>query len=262
MPLSAVLTKVAAMANARPLLLISCLLALAACPSPKYPACDGDKDCKAGEKCFNKQCAECAKNDDCPAGRVCTQGKCLKKQGWCAGNDDCDNGMVCRLNQCVPCQGDAECGPGGKCKGGRCLRPGDCVEDKDCPEDQDCIENKCKKPNVSGLPAPSCQLGIVYFGFDQYSLTEEAKGITQKNFDCLQKNQQRTVRVVGYTDPRGSVEYNIGLSDDRAQAVVTYLSRLGVDPARMRKVPKGAAEAKGFDEPSWAKDRRVEIVWE
>jgi peptidoglycan-associated lipoprotein len=250
------------MANARPLLLISCLLALAACPSPKYPACDGDKDCKNGEKCLNHQCAQCATNADCPTGNQCTLGKCLKQKGWCAGNDDCDNGMVCRLNSCVFCENDAECGAGGKCKGGRCLKPGNCINDQDCPEDQDCVENKCKKPGVSGLPPPSCQLGTVYFGFDQYSLNDEGKRITQQNFDCLQKNQRRTVRVVGNTDPRGSVEYNISLSDDRAQAVVTYLSRLGVDPARMRKVPKGAAEAKGFDEPSWSKDRRVEIVWE
>ena len=59
----------------------------------------------------------------------------------------------------------------------------------------------------------------MFFAFDVYSLSDEAKSITQKNFDCLQANAKRTVRVVGYTDPRGSVEYNIGLSDDRSQSV-------------------------------------------
>jgi len=250
------------MANAPRLLLISLFVGLVGCSGAKYPKCDGDKDCKPGEKCINKQCAQCATSSDCPAGNICLQGKCQKKGGACQTSDDCENGMVCKLNVCVFCQNDAECGAGGKCKGGRCLKPGACIADDDCPEDQDCVGNLCKKTGVSGLPAPSCKLDPVFFAFDVYSLNDEAKSITQKNFDCLQANAKRTVRVVGYTDPRGSVEYNIGLSDDRSQSVITYLSRLGVDPARMRKVPKGASEARGHNEATWAQDRRVEIVWE
>ena len=49
---------------------------------------------------------------------------------------------------------------------------------------------------------------------------------------------------------------------DRAQAVITYLSRLGVDPARLRKVPKGSGEATGVEESGFAKDRRVDFTWE
>ena len=140
------------MANAPRLLLISFLIALGGCAGAKYPKCDGDKDCKPGEKCVNKQCAQCATTADCPAGSTCAQGKCLKKTGFCNNNEDCENGMVCRLNACVFCQNDNDCGAGGKCKGGRCLKPGACIADDDCPEDQDCVGNLCQKAGASGLP--------------------------------------------------------------------------------------------------------------
>ena len=135
---------------------------------------------------------------------------------------------------------------------------GKCNSDEDCPEDQDCINGMCSKPTA----APgACALDPVYFGFDQYTLDDPARTTLQKDFECLGTNQ-RTVAVVGMTDPRGTVEYNIGLSDDRAQAVITYLARLGIEPKRMRKVPKGSQDAKGVDESGYSKDRRVELTWE
>jgi outer membrane protein OmpA-like peptidoglycan-associated protein len=102
----------------------------------------------------------------------------------------------------------------------------------------------------------------VYFGFDVYTLSDAAKQSLEKAYDCLQANKDRNIAVVGHTDARGTVEYNIGLSDDRAQAVITYLGRLGIDPARMHKVPKGSGEARGASEAGYAEDRRVEFVWE
>jgi peptidoglycan-associated lipoprotein len=71
----------------------------------------------------------------------------------------------------------------------------------------------------------------------------------------------REVEVIGTTDARGPDEYNIGLSDDRAQAVVTYLTRLGVDASRLHKVPLGEGEATGTDEAGYAKDRKVRFQW-
>lgn len=234
----------------------------AGCGKPKYPACDGDADCKKPEKCVNKKCVQCATNNDCGQGQLCSNGTCQKLPGYCDSDNDCDPFQVCKGHKCTFCSNDNECGPGGQCRAGKCFRKGMCEKDGDCAEDEDCVNNRCQKFQRPTSNLPTCKIDPVFFGFDQYTLNDEAKNIIQKDFDCLNANKDHNFAVVGYTDPRGTVEYNISLSDDRAQAVATYLARLGIDPARMHKVPKGSSEAKGADESGWRQDRRVEIVWE
>jgi peptidoglycan-associated lipoprotein len=252
------------MANWRQLLWFSLILAAACGGKPKYPACDGDADCKKPEKCVNKKCVTCAADADCGPGKACSAGSCVPLPGYCDDDSGCDAFQVCKGHKCTFCTSDTECGPGGQCRSGRCIRPGMCEKDADCAEDEDCdtTTHKCKKFQRPTTNLPKCALAPVYFGFDVYILSDEAKQILQKDFDCLNANKDRNFAVVGYTDPRGTVEYNVSLSDDRAQAVATYLARLGIDPSRMHKVPKGSSEAKGHDEAGWAQDRRVEIVWE
>jgi peptidoglycan-associated lipoprotein len=240
------------------------VLVTAGCPDkkPKYPTCDGDKDCKSGEKCVNKKCVQCAVDGDCGPGKVCKNGGCEPIEGWCSGDGDCTDGKVCKNNACVACEADTECGEGGKCRAGKCIRKGQCETDDDCPEDQDCVRGFCVGGDgtTGTLKPPDCDIETVYFGFDQYTLSDETKASLERNFDCLSKTTL-PVQVIGHTDPRGTEEYNIGLSDDRAQAVITYMTRLGIDPGRLNKVPKGATEATGTDEASWAKDRKVELKW-
>lgn len=234
----------------------------AGCGKPKYPACDGDADCKKPEKCVNKKCVQCATNNDCGQGQLCSNGTCQKLPGYCDSDTDCNPFQVCKGHKCTFCSADNECGPGGQCRSGKCIRKGMCEKDGDCAEDEDCVNNRCQKYQRPTSNLPTCKIDPVFFGFDQYTLNDDAKNIIQKDFDCLNANKNHNFAVVGYTDPRGTVEYNISLSDDRAQAVATYLARLGIDPARMHKVPKGSSEAKGTDESGWKQDRRVEIVWE
>jgi peptidoglycan-associated lipoprotein len=258
------------MANWRKLLWFSWILAgivalacAAACGGkPTYPACDGDSDCKKPERCVNKKCVQCLADADCGPGKACSAGECKPLPGYCDDDSGCSPFEVCKEHKCTFCASDTECGVGGKCKSGKCFRPGMCEKDTDCAEDEDCVNNRCTKYQRPTANLPTCPLDPVFFGFDVYTLSDEAKKVLEKDYDCLNANKNRNFAVVGYTDPRGTVEYNIGLSDDRAQAVATYLARFGIDPARIHKVPKGSAEAKGTDESGWAKDRRVEFVWE
>jgi peptidoglycan-associated lipoprotein len=244
-------------------LLVAVVLLAAGCPTkkPKYPGCDGDKDCHAGEKCLNKKCSQCALDTDCPDGQQCDNGACKPKEGWCSADGDCPDGKVCKDHACVACTANTECGEGGQCKEGKCLRKGQCEVDTDCEEWQDCIKGVCVGEQGGAGTKPSCTLEVVYFGFDQYNLDDTAKGLLQKNMECL-STTTLGVDIVGHTDGRGTEEYNIGLSDDRAQAVITYLSRLGIDPTRMRKVPKGSIDSTGTDEAGYAKDRKVELKWQ
>ena len=74
----------------------------------------------------------------------------------------------------------------------------------------------------------------------------------------IEATKAKSVYLVGHTDTSGTEEYNIALSERRAQSVADYLSRLGTDPARMQVVPKGETEPTGLGDD---KDRRVEFQW-
>ena len=102
----------------------------------------------------------------------------------------------------------------------------------------------------------------IYFGYDGKSLDEPARDVLNKNAECVQQAEGRSVFIVGHTDPRGTEEYNIALSESRAQVVADYLARLGIDPARFRVIPKGETESTGVDEASFQKDRRVQFEWQ
>jgi peptidoglycan-associated lipoprotein len=148
---------------------------------------------------------------------------------------------------------DGECGPGLKCLQGLCKKA-QCTTDNDCPQDKDCQNGVC----VGKPPMAKCNLEPVYFGFDQSTLTSEANNTLNGNADAIKK-ANKTVELVGRADPRGTTEYNMALSDRRAQAVRDYLQRLGTDTSKMSKVPRGALDATGTDESGWAKDRRVDF---
>lgn len=67
------------------------------------------------------------------------------------------------------------------------------------------------------------------------------------------------LHVIGFTDPRGSEELNMKLGRDRANAARAKLTALGVGNDKLQAESRGESEATGTDEPTWARDRRVEI---
>ena len=71
------------------------------------------------------------------------------------------------------------------------------------------------------------------------------------------------VRLEGHTDERGSREYNIGLGERRAQSVRRALLLQSVGDGQLNTVSYGEERpaVDGHDEGSWAKNRRVEIVY-
>jgi len=234
------------------------------CPDKKtqYPACAGDKDCKDGEKCVNKQCLQCATDVDCDEGSTCESGECQRKQGFCESDSDCTDGKICKKNECVSCTSDAECGTTGRCSNGACLERGKCKVDEDCQDDEDCVDGVCQRLGRDKPPEVECKLVTIFFKFDAAELSAEARDALNNNAECIQKAADRNVFIGGHTDPRGTEEYNIALSERRAQSVADYLARLGIDPARFRVVPRGETQSQGVDDSSWQKDRKVTFEWQ
>jgi OmpA-OmpF porin, OOP family len=70
------------------------------------------------------------------------------------------------------------------------------------------------------------------------------------------------VYVVGHTDNAGTLEGNMKLSQERAQAVVQALAKSGIDAGRMKAFGSGpyAPVASNDAEAGRAKNRRVELV--
>jgi peptidoglycan-associated lipoprotein len=228
----------------------------------KYPSCGSDRDCKSGEHCVNQHCMQCAVDAHCAKGEECVSGACVLARGGCRRDADCRSGTVCLDGRCRACQADAECGPARRCEGGRCLARGACRRDDDCAEDEDCVKGVCTRGGRGKPPDVGCRFEPVYFGYDQAALDDQATRVLTAAAECVQQAPGRGVFLIGHTDPRGTEEYNIALSERRALVVADYLARLGIDPARFRVIPKGETEASGADEAGWTEDRRVEIEWQ
>jgi OOP family OmpA-OmpF porin len=67
----------------------------------------------------------------------------------------------------------------------------------------------------------------VHFNFNRSTLTQAGRDTLNRVIATLQQRSDLRVSVEGHTDPYGSDDYNQGLSERRAQAVVTYLTRGG-----------------------------------
>jgi peptidoglycan-associated lipoprotein len=69
----------------------------------------------------------------------------------------------------------------------------------------------------------------------------------------------KNVELTGRADPRGESEYNMNLGAIRASAVQHYLAELGIAPSRFVTTSRGALDAQGHDDATWAVDRRVDL---
>jgi len=99
----------------------------------------------------------------------------------------------------------------------------------------------------------------IHFGYDQATLTEEARAILEKHALWLQNQRDAKVIVEGHCDQRGTVEYNLALGDQRARAAHDYLASLGVAQDRMKVVSYGKERPidTSLTEAGYAKNRRA-----
>lgn len=110
-------------------------------------------------------------------------------------------------------------------------------------------------------------LNNLFFDFDKASLRTTSNVELKNIMKFLNKYPKVVVEIAGYTDSKGSSEYNQKLSESRASAVVAYLEAHGIDSRRM--IPKGYGETlpdgknsntDGTDNPEGRQlNRRVEL---
>lgn len=102
----------------------------------------------------------------------------------------------------------------------------------------------------------------VLFAYDRSDLGTNAQGNLDKLVNILNKYPDTNIEVIGHTDAKGSDEYNQGLSQRRANSVITYLRGRNVNTARLRAKGMGESDpvASNETEDGRAQNRRVEFV--
>ena len=76
-------------------------------------------------------------------------------------------------------------------------------------------------------------LNNIFFDTDKYDLKQESFIELDKVVKMMQANPKMKIEIRGHTDNTGSKEHNIKLSENRAKAVVLYLTAQGISKDRM-----------------------------
>ncbi len=121
---------------------------------------------------------------------------------------------------------------------------------------------------VSDELAADCQLDFnddmkaPTFDFDDSAVALGDAAVLAQVAACLTTGPLagRALGLVGHADPRGESEYNMALEERRASSVSVYLSKLGVDRAKIVETSRGKLDASGTDEGGWKRDRRVDVL--
>ncbi|MFN3403199.1 MAG: OmpA family protein [Cytophagaceae bacterium] len=103
----------------------------------------------------------------------------------------------------------------------------------------------------------------LYFGFDKISLRAESYDELKKLVTLMKENPKMVVEIAGHTDNIGSTTYNKLLSYKRAESVMNYLIKQGIE--RSRLTAKGYGEEKPLatnddEEEGRELNRRTEFV--
>ncbi len=106
------------------------------------------------------------------------------------------------------------------------------------------------------------QLHGILFDLDRATLQPESTRQLQDVVTLMKDQPGLKLEVQGHTDDQGEDDYNLDLSQRRAETVVSYLGLFGVDTGRL--VSKGFGESQpvmaNTTEEGRAKNRRVELV--
>jgi outer membrane protein OmpA-like peptidoglycan-associated protein len=107
-------------------------------------------------------------------------------------------------------------------------------------------------------------LDNIYFDYDKWDLKPQGIAFLNIVVDELKKDPSLKVRLDGHCDDRGSQEYNLPLSDNRANECRKYLINKGVNANRISTRGKGKIKPKAPNDTdaNRALNRRVEVFFE
>ena len=101
----------------------------------------------------------------------------------------------------------------------------------------------------------------IQFEVNKADLKESSIPTLNEIVDALNAQSGLNIEIQGHTDSTGAHDYNVGLSQRRAQSVRNYLISKGIDPSRMTSKGYGPDRpiASNTTKEGRARNRRVEI---
>jgi peptidoglycan-associated lipoprotein len=141
-------------------------------------------------------------------------------------------------------------------------RAGEGQRGKTGESDTDQSSLKQLQEGKSTATAASSPLKDVFFEFDRYDLTSDARTTLRANADWLKSNSSARVEIEGHCDERGTNEYNLALGAKRAQAAREFLSTLGIPADRLSTISYGEEipVCREHSESCWQQNRRARFV--
>ena len=115
--------------------------------------------------------------------------------------------------------------------------------------------------NTDGCGRMIASLSGVNFAFDSATLTSEAKSILDNAANTINSRSDASITVEGHTDSNGPDNYNLGLSERRANSVKNYLASKGVSSS-ITAVGKGESDPVSSNDTreGRAENRRVDVL--
>jgi len=104
----------------------------------------------------------------------------------------------------------------------------------------------------------------VYFDYDKSDVRGDQKTSIQADAQFFTQHTNMNFTIEGHCDERGSTEYNLALGDQRASAVKSSLTTLGISASRIKTISYG--KEKPFctesNEACWQQNRRGHFVYQ
>jgi peptidoglycan-associated lipoprotein len=91
------------------------------------------------------------------------------------------------------------------------------------------------------------ELSNIFYDFDKWDLRPESMVTLDKLVETLNDNPKVTIELMSHTDSRNTEEYNLTLSQKRAQSVVDYLISKGIELDRLAAKGYGKSKPKVVD---------------
>ena len=82
----------------------------------------------------------------------------------------------------------------------------------------------------------------VYYDYQQFNLLPQATITLNKVVEVMKANPDVTIDLISHTDSRGTSEFNMKLSQKRAQTAVDYIVSKGISKTRLKPIGKGETQ--------------------
>jgi peptidoglycan-associated lipoprotein len=104
----------------------------------------------------------------------------------------------------------------------------------------------------------------VYFDYDKSDIRGDQQASLQADAQFLSQHSNINVIIEGHCDERGSTEYNLALGDQRASAVKSALTALGISAGRIKTISYGKEKpfCSESNEACWQQNRRGHFVYQ